>query len=1079
MQDNTDGRLVPEPLENNPEKLESFATSADSNLVATNSASACSSASEGESLETDPLTGLLTRNSFLEVMSSRIAEHTGNGPQSVVYFNLPKFKMFNVHYGLDEGNSLLKRIACTLKQEFQDGAVARFSGDNFAVYTQSAHVTTQVVKVHDDLLDAGEHSWELKAGIRNIEPSDESSPIELCDEAKMACDEIKNRSGISFLVYYDDLGYAMERDAYIADGFDRALSNGYITVYFQPMVRTITKKVCAFEALSRWNDPGYGQISPAAFVPVLESNGSIKKLDMFVLGEICRSIHDRMAQGKPVVPVSFNLSRVDFLSDDLVPNVSELVERYEIPRGLVRIEITESMLAGDHDLVLDKVDQLRKVGFEIWMDDFGTGYSSLSFLKDCYFDGVKIDALFIRDLNKRAETILTTVIEMAKALGSRTLAEGAETRSQVEFLRQAGCEIIQGYYFAEPQPIDECLSHCEEIGLEFETPIDAGVMQKVGSINTSTDAPFALLWDDGKTISIAFSNKAFDEVMRSVGLDSVRICDKLFEDDGRDASEISPNDLVDRAVKTGKPETAVLSENGYRLKITVQSIAVTDEYRVLGLTPVDITDSEMGIKHDQYSSMSSVIMHAFRDVMLIDSDADTVTVLDPDTGAPIMQVDHVIDYMREYASTTIHPDDRLRFIANVKQILRIMEDPKRRQGQVTVTFRQRNESGYYVMSEMVAAASERGGSKGLLLCTKEASSTLQLIDDAHGGVSSPNAGSKQDRLPADGREAEFASDGAFADVLNGALADALSEPDPDVSIQRLLENLGKLLHATRTYVLEENGSGTFSNTYEWCTPTATPRKAHLQEVESNVLQVIIDEFASQNSFIIPDIEDAKQNSPQVYSFFSSRGTRSVAMAVLEVGGKRIGFFGIENPAPEELGEVEKHISLVSQFISIMVRNRNVMAHLDYLSLRDDLTGILNRRGLVQYIRTVPDKLQLILVYGDINNLKAVNDSLGHEAGDKLIKECGQLMLQVAGRGHVYRLGGDEFAMTFELDPDDDGSQPMKEVRRVFEEHGISIALGYSSTITPVSNIDGLLQNADRRMYENKQAMHASGKSRSE
>ncbi|MGI6032766.1 MAG: EAL domain-containing protein [Coriobacteriales bacterium] len=430
----------------------------------------------------DALTGLATRESFLAGVADILFNADSTEGYALIYFNLVNFKFYNARCSAERGDELLCSLANVLANEFADDLVARLSYDHFAVFTSKPSLIDSITHVCRAVEDLDEtNQLRLKAGIRRLAEKEDTAPDGLCDQAKSACDAIKERFGTSYLEYSPELGLALERDAYIAANIERALENGYLNIYYQPLVRSMTNKVCAFEALARWNDPVYGKLMPSVFIPVLEKNHSISLLDKFVVKRVCEDLRARIDAGMPVVPVSFNLSRADFLYGDVVDGIIDLIKRFDIPRGYLRVEVTESMFSGDEDFIMRQMSSLRSAGFEIWMDDFGAGYSSFEFLKECHFDAVKLDMQLVRDLNSRSKTILDTVVEMTKALGSKTLSEGAETQSQVEFLKSIGCEIIQGFYYGRPMPLEQCLEHCAANGFEFETPEDAEAMRKVAS----------------------------------------------------------------------------------------------------------------------------------------------------------------------------------------------------------------------------------------------------------------------------------------------------------------------------------------------------------------------------------------------------------------------------------------------------------------------------------------------------------------------------------------------------------------------------------------------------------------------
>ena len=238
----------------------------------------------------------------------------------------------------------------------------------------------------------------------------------------------------------------------IIDNLDRAIEEGWIQVYYQPIVRSANGKVCDVEALARWNDPVRGLLMPSAFIPVLEDAMMIPKLDLCVVRQVLRDMKAVEASGSQMIPVSINFSRADFDACDLVKEICTLVDEARVDRKMLHIEITESLLGSDFDYIKEQVERFRSQGFQVWMDDFGSGYSSLDVLQSVKFDLIKFDMGFIRRLNEGDEgkIILTEMMKMATSLGVDTVCEGVETEGQVRFLQEIGCAKLQGYYFMKP-----------------------------------------------------------------------------------------------------------------------------------------------------------------------------------------------------------------------------------------------------------------------------------------------------------------------------------------------------------------------------------------------------------------------------------------------------------------------------------------------------------------------------------------------------------------------------------------------------------------------------------------------------
>ncbi len=404
----------------------------------------------------DPFTGLLKIERFLELLGEVLQnqDRYGSGV-SVLYLDIEDFKSYNRAFDYEQGNELLLFVANEIKKAFSSDTVAHVWVDRYAVLTNSPDIARKCSVIHE-ATKAYRKSFspEIKCGIFRLEKA-VSSPHIALDCAKLACESIKGHYDVSFRFFDDELKDQLFTRRYVAHHAEQAVAEHWIHAYAQTVVDTTTGEPCGFEALARWEDPERGILSPAVFIPTLEEAHLIHKVDAFMVDEVCRHLAERMEQGKQIIPASVNLSRLDFKLCDVLAAVEESCDRWGIPRHLLALEITESAL--DSQLTLHtEMDRFRAAGFEVWMDDFGCGYSSLNLLKDYDFDVLKVDMEFLRDMegNQRSKTIVQSVIDMAKSLGIRTLVEGVETRSQRDFLRAAGCDMMQGYLFSKPIPLE-------------------------------------------------------------------------------------------------------------------------------------------------------------------------------------------------------------------------------------------------------------------------------------------------------------------------------------------------------------------------------------------------------------------------------------------------------------------------------------------------------------------------------------------------------------------------------------------------------------------------------------------------
>ncbi len=405
----------------------------------------------------DLLTGLPNMQTF-GIRASTLLDTMDRDKDTVVliYLDIKNFKSYNEDYGFQAGDDLLRDVAKVLRKSFPERLVARFGDDHFVVmcyedeYEECLRRAIESANgIHDTF------GMPLKAGVYFYEDQNEEIDV-ACDRARTACNSIKERYDVDWRLYDDELRKSDEQRTYVISHVDDAVSNGWLRVYYQPIISAQTGKVVECEALVRWIDPTFGFLSPFSFIGALEDAHLIHKVDMWVAEQVCADYRRRVDKGFAPLPVSINLSRLDFKLCDVESKLVNLVTQYEIPVNHLHVEITESAISDDFDQLIGVVDLLKKRGFEIWLDDFGSDYSSLTTLKDFPCDVVKLDLMFLRsfDRNERSRTIIQQVVQLVQSLGARSLTEGVETQEHLDFLSSIGCDYAQGYLISKPEPLE-------------------------------------------------------------------------------------------------------------------------------------------------------------------------------------------------------------------------------------------------------------------------------------------------------------------------------------------------------------------------------------------------------------------------------------------------------------------------------------------------------------------------------------------------------------------------------------------------------------------------------------------------
>ena len=468
-------------------------------------------------------------------------------------------------------------------------------------------------------------------------------------------------------------------DEFIIQNFKKAIDYHEIQAFYQPVIRTSSRQLCSFEALARWIDPELGMICPDEFMPVLEREGLIHLLDTAILRQVCARIRSAIASGETPIPVSVNLSRLDFMLCDIFALVDGIVSDYQIPHDFVYFEITESVMAEQNNFMMGIVDTFRSAGYQIWMDDFGSAYSSLNVLKEFSFDELKLDMSFLRPFNLRSKRIVTAVVKMAKDIDIHTLAEGVETEEQFVYLRDIGCEKVQGYYFGKPMPYEEALENIRGQGLETEIPQDRQYYEEVGRIDLLSAVPFltreehdaltsarqlnsiplALAEFSSHVFKVLFYNTAFEDTVNGIGIfSSIFTKEMLCQPQ---PYQLLPDNIVNLmdSVKGGGDGRMLFTINEQFYELKIRRMAHTrGRYCVL----IQITNLTKDTQRQNTASLDEFVRRIYalyERITLLNMTEDTIRPLYTATREDLLSGRRGIQKLvREYAEKYVYPDDR-------------------------------------------------------------------------------------------------------------------------------------------------------------------------------------------------------------------------------------------------------------------------------------------------------------------------------------------------------------------------------------------------------------------------------------
>ena len=411
--------------------------------------------------ERDELTGLFHKEFFFEY-GKRLDMQNENMPMDAMVIDINRFHIVNELYGREYGNDVLKKIGDGIHDLVKEtgGLACRFDSNGFYIYIPHGHDLNKIISDGLDKINASLVDSNISIRMGVFEDDGNGLNMEQrFDRARLACNKLRHSYTTCFDFYNEELHSKELHEERLINDMEKALAEKQFKVFYQPKYNITGDKpvLSSAEALIRWFHPEFGMVSPGEFIPLFEDNGLIQKLDRFVWTEAASQIKRWNDEYGIYLPVSVNVSRVDIFNPMLGCILTDLVNINGFTPEKLLLEITESAYTDSSQEIIDTVKGLRNNGFKIEMDDFGSGYSSLNMLTSLPIDALKLDMKFIRNIceNKKDSRLVEIMIQIARLLEVPVIAEGVETKEQMELLKSIGCNIIQGYYFSKPLPPEE------------------------------------------------------------------------------------------------------------------------------------------------------------------------------------------------------------------------------------------------------------------------------------------------------------------------------------------------------------------------------------------------------------------------------------------------------------------------------------------------------------------------------------------------------------------------------------------------------------------------------------------------
>ena len=765
---------------------------------------------------------------------------------------------------------------------------------------------------------------------------------------------------------------------YVVEHLDEAIEKGWIVPYYQPVVRTLTGKICGSEALARWEDPTYGLLMPSAFIEPLEEARLIHKLDCEIIRQICRQYRENDDAGDPIVPVSFNLSRLDFDLCDIFAIIEKAVHEYEVPRRMLNIEITETILGTDPSFMASMMNKFHKVGYQVWMDDFGSGYSTLNVLKDFDFDELKMDMEFLNRFGEKSKTILASVVDMAKKLGIQTLAEGVETEEQLHYLRRIGCEKIQGYLFGKPGRYDH-KSHtalCNEIGVESSS--ERLYFEDIGAVNTLslserdltagntthdyvTSMSLAIVEYASGEFKVIDSNRVFREGLANVGIDSIEEAERRINDTSRLLARQARR-LIGKITQE-KFERIDYVAGGAACVMRAKHITSRNGKIAVLVSIDDTIKQDERVRHERMSEALSALCTIYEHIDIIHLDD---AFIEPVFGTAGFETQYHVDKFEDvtsvFAKAEIFPADRKRYIAFMEHstmVHRILESGEQF---LTGFFRVRQFGGEYAWKivTLIYLADEPGNQ--VMLCIRGTHwNNDGLLQAAYGHFDVSKIG-VENALRSDLR------------ISDGSLWRAVSESNDFAFFWK---------DCDRRFV---GANQAFLDYYSFDSLDAILGKT--------------DEDMGWHIDPIPFKEDEMRVLTEGAHIKNRAGHCIVQGEVRDIMASKCPVY--------RNGHI---VGLVGFFVDIGMRESAAdESGIGNLPLRDPVTGVLNYTGLESatwrfvdsYVKLGTDFAMISI---NVENYRHINEDLGYEFGDKVLMEVANILRKAAQHrcviGHVY------------------------------------------------------------------------------
>ncbi len=1011
---------------------------------------------------------LLSKDNFIKVFEEK-AEN-GQVPASFccVYLSISNFRRFYMRKSFDEGYEVLTFVSRKILDAFPVDPVARIEDGEYAVITDIDEIEVFIKRIQKDFDEVYVHTgMNIIAGIYPITDVKESAD-DIIQNAKIACqNSVTSVHGIA-VFDKEQIDEKVLMQHYVVHHLETAIENGEIKVYYQPIYHTLSEKICGFEALARWINPEYGLLYPTDFVPVLEKSKKIYILDSFVIRQVIKDEREVLDKGLDAVPISINLTRLDFALVDILGILEEEMNKNRIPVELIKIEICEADIATGKNEVKDVLFKLHEKGFKITYDDFGSEFSSLHALNEMPFDSIKINSSFLSGFDKdlRSRIVMKNVFNMAKELGIETMMGSVEDGEILEFLKQTGCDKSQGHLFSEAAALDEANANdyvfenkpervfydeVAAVNILSQTPIDTNSTYLENEATYLNQLPLAIFEYDGDKIRFLMSSRGFDEIIKALFVENANTVEKVFNGT-RNTFANQIRDLASQCVDDEIHTMEFVTSEGFNRIMLRRITTETDNSKMAIIAIVEkMSEDDPDSRAVKLNSYLRFLYMIYNRVNIVNVDEDSFETLYENKSKYnfALKEGKFSDAILKFSDEAVYNEDRedFREFYNLETIdQRVTEFTS---DHITNYFRTKDKNGEYdwLMYLIIPIVSE--GNRMFIMCSRtiEAERMRKLPEISQ-------SGSEYYDMPSDPAFLLLASD-AFTNTLGYGSFEQFLRKTYYLEAS-LTDDLTIYMHLGQSGLISDYG-------------------------ETGYISLPFSEVLKGKVF--GQVQD--EDKDKMYEFYDrdrllaeyEKGNTSGTIVYLERKGTsnkpryNTACYHIRKSRDED----NVHIYLLTYDIDDFYRTNEKIR---FLAERDTLTGLYNRTTigkLVESFMEDEDTKNFAIVLLDLDYFKHINDGYGHDCGDRVLKDASERMMEYMGKdSHPARIGGDEFLVVIRNKSEKEIHDILRnfstmEKKIVYGEKEVkySMSIGFSMYPNDGKEYNELYKNADKALYEVK------------